>query len=77
MSSSVLCGLYRLVEAKSRKERGERSACTSPNTSAFKITPPLIAFMRANPFAILVSTTTDGPFATHVPVVIRETADHT
>jgi transcriptional regulator len=34
-----------------------------------------IAFMRANPFVILVSTTTDGPFATHVPVVIRETAD--
>ena len=33
-----------------------------------------IAFMRANPFAILVSTTNDGPFATHIPVVIRETA---
>jgi transcriptional regulator len=36
-----------------------------------------IAFMRANPFTILVSTTTDGPFATHVPVVVRETTDHT
>jgi transcriptional regulator len=35
-----------------------------------------LAFMRANPFAILVSTTHDGPFATHVPVVIRETGDH-
>ncbi len=33
-----------------------------------------IAFMRANPFAILVSQTNDGPFATHVPVVIREAA---
>jgi transcriptional regulator len=32
-----------------------------------------IAFMCANPFAILVSSTSDGPFATHVPVVIRET----
>lgn len=31
-----------------------------------------LAFMRANPFAILVSTTSDGPFATHLPVVIRE-----
>ena len=31
-----------------------------------------IAFMRANPFAILISTTKEGPFATHVPVVIRE-----
>jgi len=33
-------------------------------------------FMRANPFAILISSTEDGPFATHLPVVIRETADH-
>ena len=29
--------------------------------------------MRANPFAILVSNSDEGPFATHVPVVIRET----
>lgn len=35
-----------------------------------------LAFMRANPFAILVSTTNEGPFATHVPVVVRETGDH-
>lgn len=34
-----------------------------------------LAFMRANPFAILVSTTGEGPFATHVPVVIREAKD--
>lgn len=34
-----------------------------------------IGFMRANPFAILVSNTGDGPFATHVPVVIREEGD--
>src|SRR5581483_4628579 len=31
-----------------------------------------IHFMRENPFAVLVSTAADGPFATHVPVVIRE-----
>jgi len=31
-----------------------------------------LAFMRAHPFAILVSHTDQGPFATHVPVVIRE-----
>jgi transcriptional regulator len=31
-----------------------------------------LAFMRANPFAILVSTAGQSPFATHVPVVIRE-----
>jgi len=28
--------------------------------------------MRANPFAILISTVDDEPFATHVPVCIRE-----
>jgi transcriptional regulator len=35
-----------------------------------------LAFMRANPFTILVSNTGEGPFATHVPVVIREFQDH-
>ena len=35
-----------------------------------------LAFMRANPFAILVSNKEEGPFATHVPVVIRESGDH-
>jgi transcriptional regulator len=30
-----------------------------------------IAFMRANPFAILISTTDDGPFATHLPLFLR------
>lgn len=34
-----------------------------------------ISFMQANPFAILISTTDDGPFASHVPVVIREAGD--
>jgi transcriptional regulator len=34
-----------------------------------------IAFMRSNPFAILISTTASGPFATHVPVVVRESGE--
>ena len=34
-----------------------------------------LAFMRANPFAILVSSASQSPFATHVPVVIREYGD--
>lgn len=34
-----------------------------------------IEFMRANPFTILVSCTPEGPFASHVPVVIRESGD--
>jgi transcriptional regulator len=32
-----------------------------------------IAFMRANPFVILVSSAATEPFATHLPVVIRDT----
>lgn len=39
-----------------------------------------IAFMRANPFAILVSSAPASdehtPFATHAPLVIREAGDH-
>ncbi|HEY6337825.1 MAG TPA: FMN-binding negative transcriptional regulator [Candidatus Sulfotelmatobacter sp.] len=31
-----------------------------------------IAFMQSNPFVILVSSTDEGPFASHVPVVVRE-----
>ena len=31
-----------------------------------------LAFMRANPFAILVSDRDDGPFATHLPVAMQE-----
>jgi transcriptional regulator len=34
-----------------------------------------VAFMRANRFAILVSSTTEGPFATHAPMAIRESQD--
>jgi transcriptional regulator len=31
-----------------------------------------VAFMRANPFAILVSQTPEGPFATHLPLAIHQ-----
>ncbi|HEX3819531.1 MAG TPA: FMN-binding negative transcriptional regulator [Candidatus Sulfotelmatobacter sp.] len=31
-----------------------------------------LAFMRANPFIILVSQSEEGPFATHLPVIIKE-----
>jgi transcriptional regulator len=34
-----------------------------------------IAFMHANPFAILISSTEDGPFATHLPVFVRQSGD--
>jgi transcriptional regulator len=34
-----------------------------------------IAFMQANPFIVLVSTAEGAPFASHVPVKIRETGD--
>jgi transcriptional regulator len=32
-----------------------------------------IKFMRANPFAILISSTEAGPFATHLPLFVRAT----
>ncbi len=34
-----------------------------------------LAFMRANPFAILISSTDDGPFATHLPVFVTAAGD--
>ena len=34
-----------------------------------------VAFIRANPFGVLVSTTDGGPFATHLPFLIAESAD--
>jgi transcriptional regulator len=34
-----------------------------------------IAFMKSNPFVILVSANDDGPFASHVPVIVRESGD--
>jgi transcriptional regulator len=34
-----------------------------------------VAFMRANPFAILVSSTDDGPFATHVPIAVENAGE--
>lgn len=34
-----------------------------------------IDFMRTNPFAILISHTDEGPFATHLPLSVRGTDD--
>jgi transcriptional regulator len=34
-----------------------------------------LEFMRANPFAILVSANPSGPFATHLPLLIDNSAD--
>jgi transcriptional regulator len=36
-----------------------------------------ITFMRANPFAILISSADAGPFATHLPLFVRATGDTT
>jgi transcriptional regulator len=35
----------------------------------------IASFIRGNPFAILVSSSESGPFATHIPILARE-ADH-
>ena len=34
-----------------------------------------LEFMRTNPFAILISSTDEGPFATHLPLSVRGTDD--
>ncbi len=34
-----------------------------------------VAFMRGNPFAILISSTDAGPFATHLPLFVRTEKD--
>lgn len=34
-----------------------------------------VSFMRANPFAILISSTSDGPYATHLPLSVRVKKD--
>lgn len=34
-----------------------------------------LEFMRANPFAILISPAEHGPVATHLPLLVRETGD--
>jgi transcriptional regulator len=34
-----------------------------------------ISFVKANPFAILVSAADSGPFATHIPILVRESGD--
>jgi transcriptional regulator len=34
-----------------------------------------LAFMRENPFVVLVSTVENAPFASHVPVVLRESGE--
>ena len=35
-----------------------------------------LEFMRANPFAILISPSERGPIATHLPLLVRETPDN-
>jgi transcriptional regulator len=35
----------------------------------------IISFVQANPFAILVSASETGPFATHIPILAREADD--
>jgi transcriptional regulator len=34
-----------------------------------------LAFMRANPFAILISQVAEGPFATHLPLAVQENGE--
>src|SRR5579864_2113139 len=60
-------------KAQGQSPKDERKRLYIPEHFRVEDQATAIAFMRANPFAILVSTTADGPFATHVPVIVRET----
>ena len=36
----------------------------------------IISFVQANPFAILITSSDNGPFATHLPILARQANDH-
>jgi transcriptional regulator len=46
-----------------------------PEYNRVKDQASITAFMRAYPFAVLVSNSDDGLFATHIPILIRERED--
>ncbi len=46
-----------------------------PHAFAEQDTAQLVAFMRANSFATLVSVLEGAPFATHLPLVVRQADD--
>jgi transcriptional regulator len=52
--------------------RGRKKSVYIPEHFRSEDQGATLAFMRANPFAILVSTKDSEPFASHIPVVIRE-----
>ena len=47
-----------------------------PEFNRLNDTAVALSFMRANPFAIVVSAADGSPFATHIPVLVSETADN-
>src|SRR5208283_4100397 len=57
---------------RSRQENKRTKAVYIPEHFRLRHDGDAVAFMRANPFAILISTTDSGPFATHLPLFVRE-----
>jgi transcriptional regulator len=45
-----------------------------PEFNRLNDTTVALSFMRANPFAIVVSAGEESPFATHIPVLVKEAA---
>jgi transcriptional regulator len=70
---SVSCGLP--ADNEPSPEGAEENAVYIPEHFRVHDHADAIKFMHANPFAILVSSTDQGPFATHLPVFVRETSD--
>jgi len=65
-----------MVRGNTNKARGgERIYVYIPEHFRVRDRAHAIAFMQANPFAILISSTDEGPFATHLPLSVRGTDD--
>lgn len=62
----------RPVIAGRSRHRGSRLYI--PEFNRLKDIAVALGFMQANPFAIVVSTAKGPPFATHIPVLVSETA---
>lgn len=61
----------------SKPRGGERqSAVYIPEYFRVRNHEDAVAFLRANPFAILISTTDVGPFATHLPLFVRAAGEN-
>jgi len=63
------------VEKQQAPKGGRKTNVYIPEHFRLRYDAEALTFMRSNPFAILVSTTGDGPYATHLPIFVRTDPD--